>query len=152
MTALEVRLIAYAILTLMVIGGSIWVGAHFTALHYQVIIQKEHDAQAQLAATAALAAKAKQDAADAHNREVYDGLQTQLADNRARADELARRLRNAETAGSHLPKGPGGPGTAATPQAPGPDRLTGLLGDALAECFDNESRQEALIAELKPQL
>lgn len=47
MTALEVKLIAYALLALILFGGSAWVGAHFTAKHYQAVIAANTAAQTQ---------------------------------------------------------------------------------------------------------
>jgi hypothetical protein len=153
MTALELRLIVYAILALGVIGGSVWVGAHFTAQHYQILIAKDHAAEAQLAAAAAQAAKAQQDAADAHNAEIQRDLQTQLSSTRSLAGDFALRLRRAEQAASgNVSKGSGRSGALDTSQANRSDRLTGLLSDAAGECLANEARQDALIAELAPQL
>src|SRR6185312_4656729 len=38
MTTLEIRLLAYALLALILFGGSAWVGAHFTAKHYEAVL------------------------------------------------------------------------------------------------------------------
>jgi len=47
MTTLEIRLLAYALLALILFGGSAWVGAHFTAKHYQAILTAQEAAQTQ---------------------------------------------------------------------------------------------------------
>jgi hypothetical protein len=44
-TALEIRLIAYAILALGLIGGSAWAGHKLTAMHYEALIARDKAAQ-----------------------------------------------------------------------------------------------------------
>lgn len=45
MTALEIRLIAYAILGFILMGGSAWAGHKLTAMHYEALIARDKSAQ-----------------------------------------------------------------------------------------------------------
>ena len=45
MTALEIRLIAYAISALVLLGGSGFIGYRVTANHYEALIARDRDAQ-----------------------------------------------------------------------------------------------------------
>ena len=129
-----------------------YLGGYLASLHYREVIAQNEARVADVAAKAAVAAKAQQDAADANNREVVARLQTQLDSSTALGADFAHRLRNAEARSRQLSQATGGPGTPATGPETGSDSLTGLLGAAAAECFRNEARQDALIAEVKPQL
>ena len=146
--ALELRAAAYLVAAL----GFVYLGSYLAGLHYREIIAKDQANVAQLAAQAAEAAKAKQDLADANNARVVAGLSSQLDSVNASARDFAQRLRDAEARSSRVPQGADKPGAAATSPQGGSDSLTELLAAAAAECFANEARQDALIAELKPQL
>ena len=146
--AIELRAITYLLGAL----GFMYLGGHLAGLHYEALIAKDHAAIANLAAQAAVAAKAKEDLANSNNATVVVGLQSQLDNANAAAADFAYRLRDAEARSRQLPKGGDKPGTPATAPQGSSDSLTGLLTAAAAECFDNEARQDALIKELKPQL
>ena len=148
MSGIELRAIAYLIAALLI--GSC--GAYLASLHYKAIIAEGDARMADVAAQAAMAAKAQQDVADAHNREVVAGLQTQLDSANALGADFARRLRDAEARSRVVSQGTGGPVSTPTGQQDSSDRLTELLAAAAAECLTNEARQDALIEELKPQL
>ncbi len=152
MTALEIRIIAYALLALSLIGTAAYITHRLDANHYETIIAKSDAAQEKLAATAAQAAKAQQDMADAHNREIQNGLQTTLVAISGSRDDLARRLRLATSASGHLSQTSGGSGLVNPSPNDGAGQINELLSDALTECRSNEARQNALIAELRPQL
>jgi len=148
LNALELRAIAYLIAAICF--GCL--GAYLAGLHYKAIIAEGDARVANVAAQAAVAAKAQQDVADAHNREVVSGLQTQLDAAVASGADFAKRLRDAEARSRVVSQGADRPAAPATGQQDGTDRLTDLLGAAAAECLINEARQDALIEELKPQL
>src|SRR5215469_9214793 len=148
MNALELRALAYVLAAC----GFTYLGSYPAGLHYEAIIQRDKANVAQLAAQAAVAAKAQQDLADTNNRAVVGRLQSQLNSANDTANDFAVRLRDAEARGRGVSQAPDKPGTAAAPGAVGADRLTELLAAAAAECERNEARQDALINELRPQL
>jgi len=145
---LELRAIAY----LLAAGLFVWLGAHLAGLHYEAIIAKDHEAVANAAEQAAMAAKAKQDVANANNNVVVARLQAKLDTTIADNTDLANQLQDARARSRILPKAPNLPGAAATPAASGDRRLDELIAAALTECQQNSARQSALIEELKPQL
>lgn len=163
MTTLELRLLAYAVLAMLLFGGTFSYGLRVGEHRVQVGWDADkarwaaHDAQvAETAARAASDALNREAAAQAHNDEVIHGLQSTLGDAQARGDDFARRLRVAETAaaarGRDVPQAAGQPAAPAAGGAGSSAALDAALADAAAECIRNADRLDALVGEIKPQL
>ncbi len=160
MTALEIRLIAYALLALILLGGAGWVGHRLTARHYEALIAANKAAQdeaLQEAQRDVIAAQAAQ--AQALQRAEKDHEALVESDTTARNAVLGS-VRNLETALRLGPVSgsvdhPGqSVGTAASP--PGADELGNLvaslnerIAEATAAC-QHDSSELAGILEIAP--
>lgn len=118
----------------------------------------DSDAAAEKAAREALQAQIDEGHAnDVRNQSAIESLNGQLASiDRTRGDltgELRHALANKPAAcGGSVPQTPSQPGAAATVQASGDGPLAGLLSDAISECNGNRATQDALTAQIKPQV
>lgn len=160
MTALEIRLIAYAILGLILMGGSAWAGHKLTAMHYEALIARDKAAQDEALQSAQQRVIAAQQAqAAAENKAEKDHEVLVQADTASR-NAILGSVRSLETA-LHLGSLPGAmdhpaqSGGAAT--GPGsPDGLANLVGrlnqriaEATAAC-QHDSSELASILEVAP--
>jgi len=131
MTVLEIRLIAYAILGLIVMGGAAWSGHKLTAMHYEALIARDRAAQDQTLQSAqqrVIAAQQAQAAAEDKAEKDHEVL--------VQADTVSRNailgsVRSLETA-LHLGSLPAAVDHSSQPSgtAPGPggaDELAGLV-------------------------
>jgi hypothetical protein len=170
MTALEIRIIAYALLALGVMGVTAYAthrldGARYEALQadyskYQARVQTDA-ATAQEAARAAIQAQFDaRTAQEAANAKTIASLTAQADAARSSADFAQRLLASALEAGtataSHpVPAAGHQPGAADTSQGggdqPAPD-LARDVADSASECRDAIERLSALQVELQPQL
>lgn len=147
MTQLEIRILAYGLALLLIVGGSIWFGYHFTARHYQALIARDKAAQTQ----ALVDAQAKVIAAQQAQEQATQQAEKQYEDLKAHYDGLSQRLADSVRAYAALrtlivPK--------ATPAASGPDgagpgtgsdqRLANLSGLAAQGCLHDAAELTAL--------
>lgn len=86
------------------------------------------------------------------NEQAMAQLQVRLDGALARGSDLARRLRDAYDRADPLPGGADQPGPATAGGTPSQGQIDTAVGERFAECERNESRLDALIAELRPQL
>lgn len=94
MTALEIRLILYSLAGLLLIGGSVWLGYHFTREYYVDQIERTQAAQAQAlsqAQQAVIAAQNTQQAASQAAEKQYADLSKANGD---LSNRLASSLQN----------------------------------------------------------
>jgi len=147
MTALEIRLLAYALLALILLGGAGYVGAHFTALHYERVMAADRAAQTQ----AILIEQQKTIAAQAAQQAATQAAEKQYEDLKASADATAQRLSDSvrQLAALHsfvLSSPPGSPAQPdATPaESTGPDRLAAAAGRVDKTCREDAARLTAL--------
>jgi hypothetical protein len=120
----------------------------------QAKFDKFVDAQEALTIKAQKEADAQETAAKIANAKILSDYQHQISTSHDYAALLASRLRDAlsHTSGSPVPEGTDQPGTAGTAPTPSVTGIGEAIGDAIAECRDNESQLSALLAELTPQL
>lgn len=147
MTSLEIRLIAYALVALVLLGGSGWLGYHLTAAHYERVIASDKAAQALalqgaqqrvIDAQAALASatqKAEQQYADLKTS--YDALSNSLADSVREYTALHSLIV------STVP-GATSQSNASTPRAGGDTELADAAGHAAQACLDDAAHLAAL--------
>lgn len=88
MNALELRLIAYGLAALVLLGGSGYVGHKLTANHYERVLQAEHAAQEK----AVLVEQQKTIAAQAAQQAAAQAAEKQYADLQSHVDDLSQRL------------------------------------------------------------
>lgn len=161
MTALEIRLLGYALLGLLVIGGSGWIGHKLTRMHYEALIARDRDAQDQALQTAqrnVIAAQQAQAAAEQRAEQDHETLVQ--ADTASRAAILGS-VRSLETA-LHLsslstPVDHSGQSGGAAPGSASSDGLGDLveqlnerIAQATAAC-QHDSAELAGILELAPR-
>jgi len=161
MTALEIRLIAYAVLTLGLLGSAAYVSHKLTAMHYQAVLDADRAAQdkaLQQAEQRVIAAQAAQ--AQAIQQAERDHATLVTADTASR-DAILGSVRNLETA-LHLsavsaPMANPGKPRGASPSSGRPDELAGLvdrlnsgIAAATAAC-QHDSTELAGILEIAPK-
>lgn len=173
MNPLEIRLLAYGLLLLGIIGATAWATHRFDEAHYETLraafaqyqaqVQKDN-ADAKGALASALQAQIDtRVATEKHNEQLQSSLQQVQADAasaHADADFAHRLLAAAQnagpaTGGTAVPKAPGGRGSDGAASSAGDQPAATLLGDvagAAAECRDAIQRLAALQLELSPQL
>lgn len=160
MTALEIKLIAYALLALILFGGSAWVGAHFTAKHYQAVIAANTAAQTQALLQAqqrVIDAQNAQKAAETAAENAH-ALMVQ-ADTASRTATLGS-VRNLEAALHLVPAAVANPGQPLpAPAVPTSDpgladsvgRLNAAIATAIGAC-QHDSEELAAILSLEPKV
>jgi len=160
MTALEIRLIGYALAALVILGGSAWVGAHFTAKHYQAILTAQEAAQTQALVQAqqrVIDAQNAQKAAETAAENAH-ALMVQ-ADTASRTATLGS-VRNLEAALHLVPATVEHPGSVQpAPAVPTGDpelaasvgRLNTTIAAAISAC-QHDSEELAAILSLQPKV
>lgn len=167
MTALEIRIVLYALLSFGIIGTTAYATHKLDDARYESLEAQYAKYQSQVQADAVTSQKAATDAlqaqidarisAEANNAKVIQTLQSKADGARSDAD-LANRLLNsaietgAAAAGDKMPKAAGGSIASA---AGGTQERAGLetsVAGAIGECERNANRLDALIAEIRPQL
>ena len=160
MTLLEVKLIAYGLLALILFGGSAWVGAHFTAKHYEAVLAANQAAQQQALIQAqqrVIDAQNAQKAAETAAENAH-ALMVQ-ADSASRTATLGS-VRNLETALHLVPAAVEHPGavqpTSAVPAgdpelAASVGRLNETIATAIGAC-QHDSEELAAILSLQPKV
>lgn len=147
MNPLELRLIAYAIVTLFLLGGAGWAGHRLTALHYEAIISRNQIAQDQAVLaqqTKALAVLQVQQAATQAAEKQYadlkstsDGLSQRLADSVSNYAALHRGIMSATSAATAA-------ADAASQGAKRDSELAGLVRQATEACQGDAAELTAL--------
>ncbi len=147
MTALEIRLIAYALLALILLGGSGWLGYHFTAAHYERVIAADKAAQSialqdaqqryidEQQARATATQKAEQQYADLKTS--YDALSNSLADSVREYTALHSLIVSTAPSTASQPH-------AGAPRASGDTELADAAGRAAQACLDDAAHLKAL--------
>ena len=147
MSPLEIRLIAYGLLAIILMGSSGYAGHKLTAMHYQAIIAEDKHAQdialqeAQRDVIAAQQAQATAVQASEKKYEdlkgSYDAISTQLADSvRAYAGLRSGVMSATSTAASAA--------DAASRSAQSASELAGLVQQASTACLNDSARLTAL--------
>lgn len=152
-----VKLIPYA-------AGLILLCTFIAVIHHRGVLIGRAQIQAKfdsfLAAQAILVAKDQKEAddklaaAETRNAQALKDYQRQLGNSHAYADLLAGRLRDylqGASAGT-VPEGGDQPGAASEPKTPSSTGIGERIGDAIAECRNNEQQLQSLLDELTPQL
>ena len=149
MTALEIRLILYGAAILALLGGSAWLGYHFTAAHYERVIAADkaaqalalQDAQQHVIAAQQAQAEATQKAETeyADLKQNYDSLGTQLARSVSELTQIHRLVLPA------TPSTPAQPDAGAA-GASGDTELASAAGRAAQACLDDSAHLAALEA------
>ena len=147
MTALELRLIAYGLTALLVIGGSGWAGYTLAAHHYQRIMAQE-------AADRAKVVEAQQQATIAElkaEQTATEAAEKQYVDLKARSDDLSARLADSVRAYQGLRTGivsaqasTAALADAARQGAASTGELASLVRQAVAACSDDAAALTAL--------
>jgi hypothetical protein len=146
-TALELRIIAYALLALVLLGGSAWVGHRLTAIHYESLLAAEKAAQA----AALQDAQRNTIAAQQAQAEALQQAEKQYADLKVDYDSLGGRLADSVRQYAALRSvilsqaGNAAPKPDAVPQgASGDSRLATLSGHAATACLEDAAELTAL--------
>lgn len=160
MTALEIRLIAYAVLGLIVLGGAAWGGHKLTAMHYEALIARDKAAQDQALQSAQQRVIAAQQAQQAAEQKAETDHENLVQADTASRNAILGSVRSLETAlhlGS-LPAAVDHPsqsgGAATSPSSPdGLAELVGQLNQRIAEATaacQHDSSELAGILEIAP--
>lgn len=147
MTALEIRLIAYALTALILLGGAGWLGYHFTAAHYERVIALRDAAEAKALDESRQQVIAAQQA----QAEAIQKGETRYADLKTQYDSLSGNLANSVRQYASL-RGlivSSAPGTSPKPDAAGPsaaslDGLAELVRRATAACANDSAELTGL--------
>lgn len=153
MNPLEFRLIAYALVTMLALGGAGWAGHRLTALHYEAMIAKDTEARNQAVQTAkdgVIADLKLQIVATQAAEKKYDDLK---AGNVALAQRFADSLRAYQGLRSNGMSAPAGSAAIANAASQGPcsdPELERLSGEAVKASLDDAAALTALQEWAKP--
>lgn len=142
MTALELRLIAYGLAALLLLGGAGWLGYHFTAAHYERVIASDKAAQSvalQDAQQRVIAAQAAQAQATQQAEQKYADLKTSYD---ALSNDLAHSLQQYAQIHSGIVSATAGTAAladAARESASRTEELARLSGLAAQACLDDSA-------------
>lgn len=147
MTALEIRLIAYAVLAFVLLGLSGYLGYHFTAAHYERVIALRDAAEAR----ALSASQEKVIAAQAAQAEATQKAETQYESLKSNYDSLSGHLADSVREYASLRSvivsratGPAAQPDAASPSPSSLDSLAELVRQATAACTSDAAELTAL--------
>lgn len=147
MTALEIRLIAYAVLAFVLLGMAGYLGYHFTSAHYERVIALRDAAEER----ALSASQDKVIAAQAAQAEATQKAETQYAALKQNYDSLSGHLadsvREYASLRSFLVSRPAGPAPKSDAAGPSPssiDSLAELVRQATAACAGDSAELTAL--------
>lgn len=160
--ALYLRVAAYGTAALLIGTAGYKVGSNHWETKYQALQAADWQGRAQREQVTRKALEgqlAQARATSSNNAQVLHDLQNQTAAivaDRDRTSDLVRRLlarpARPSPASRPVPEASDQPGTARAGEAGGDEQVAKLLVDTAAECRENAARQNALIAQLKPQL
>lgn len=147
MTALEIRLIAYAVLAFVLLGMAGYLGYHFTSAHYERVIAADKAAQAialQDAQYKVIAAqRAQEEATQTAEKQYetlktsYDAISNDLASSVQQYASLHRLIVSTATSATTKPD-------AAGPSSSSIDSLAELVRQATAACANDAAELTAL--------
>lgn len=147
--ALEIRIIAYAVLAIVLLGGAGWAGHHFTALHYEALIARDklsQDRALQDAQQRVIAVQAAQDSARQQAEKQYADLKSNYDGLSQRLVASVRAFTDTIRSGAVPSVSPATAGTHAASPGPG---SAGAIADAAGAASQGCLRDAAALASLQ---